>query len=103
MALKIACSNPRYFFLDFDRKDCFCSLMTAQITRKKINLPKFFLLIMLGRAQQQIAILNLLKIKSSKDIFDSSKCKVTFGLKYNILRKTIEGYLDSTSVHFQKR
>ena len=31
-----------------------------------------------------IAIFNLVKLKSSKDIFDSSKCKVTFGFKYII-------------------
>ena len=72
MALKIACSNPR-FNLDFVRKGCFVLLMTAQITRKEINLPKLFLLIMLGRAQQQIAIFDLLKNKNSKDIFGSSE------------------------------
>ena len=38
MALKIACSNPR-FTLDFVRKGNFVILMKAQITRMKINLP----------------------------------------------------------------
>ena len=38
MALKIACSSPR-FTLDFAE---FVLLMKAQITRKKINLPKLF-------------------------------------------------------------
>ena len=35
-----------------------------------------------GGRQQLIAIFNLVKIKNSKDIFGSSKCKVTFGFKY---------------------
>ena len=41
MVLKIACSNPR-FTLDFVRKSDFVILLKAQITRKKINLPKLF-------------------------------------------------------------
>ena len=57
--------------------------MKAQITRKKINLPKFFFRELgHGGNQQLIAIFNLVKLKNSKDIFDSSKCKVTFGFKY---------------------
>ena len=32
--------------------------------------------------QQLIAILNLVKLKISKDILGSSKCKVSFGFKY---------------------
>ena len=42
MALQTACSNPR-FTVDFARKCLFCAFNEAQITRKKINLPKFFL------------------------------------------------------------
>ena len=42
MSLRIAYSNPR-FTLDFVRKNAdFVLLMKAQITRKKINLPKLF-------------------------------------------------------------
>ena len=41
MALKIACSNPR-FTLDLLGNADFVLLMKAQITRKKINLPKLF-------------------------------------------------------------
>ena len=41
MALKIACSNPR-FTLDFARNCRFYDLLKAQITRKKICLPKLF-------------------------------------------------------------
>ena len=47
----------------------------AQISRKKINLSKLL---------QLSAIFNLVKSKNSKDIFSSSKCKVTFGFKYII-------------------
>ena len=41
MALTIACSNPT-LTLDFVRNAEFVILMKAQITRKKINLPKLF-------------------------------------------------------------
>ena len=42
MFLKIACPNPR-FTLDFVWKNAdFVILMKAQITRKKINVPKLF-------------------------------------------------------------
>ena len=57
--------------------------MKEQITRKKIIKPKlFFVKFGWGRYQQFIAIFNLVKIKNSKDIFSSSKCKVTFGFEY---------------------
>ena len=41
MALKKACSNPR-FTLDFFGNADFELLMKAQITRKKVHLPKLF-------------------------------------------------------------
>ena len=41
MSLKMACSNPR-FTLDFVRSADFVLSIKAQITRKKINLPKLF-------------------------------------------------------------
>ena len=34
-----------------------------------------------------IAIFNLLKIRMRVDIYGTEKCKVTFGLKYIILKK----------------
>ena len=43
MALKIACSNPRFTLLLLGNAD-FVLLMKAQITRKKINLAKLFFL-----------------------------------------------------------
>ena len=41
MALKIACSNPILLWIFLGNTD-FVLLMKAQITRKKINLPKLF-------------------------------------------------------------
>ena len=41
MSLKMVCSNPR-FTLDFVNNADFVLLIKAQITRKKINLPKLF-------------------------------------------------------------
>ena len=56
--------------------------MKAQITLKKIKLPKlFFCELGQGGYRQLIAIFNLVKNNNSKDIFSSSKCKVTFGFK----------------------
>ena len=57
--------------------------MKVQIIRKKINIPKlFFCELGQGGNQQLVAIFNFIKLKNSKDLFDSSKCKVTFGFKY---------------------
>ena len=41
MTLKIACSNPRLTWILLGNAD-FVILLKAQITRKKINLPKLF-------------------------------------------------------------
>ena len=41
MALKIACPNPRFTLVLLGNAD-FVHLMKAQITRKKINIPKLF-------------------------------------------------------------
>ena len=57
--------------------------MKAQITRKKINLPKlFFVNKIRAGTSNSLRYLIWLKPKNSKDVFDSSKCKVTFGFKY---------------------
>ena len=40
-----------------------------------------------GREPATHCNINLVKLKSSKDIFDSSKCKVTFGFKYIYAKK----------------
>ena len=42
--------------------------------------------------QQLIAILNLVKLKISKDIFGSSKCKVSFGFKYILTSTTANAF-----------
>ena len=61
----------------------FVLLMKAQITRKKINLPKlFFVNWVRAGTRSSLQYLILVKLKNSKDIIDSSKCKVTFGFKY---------------------
>ena len=61
----------------------FVILMKAQITGNKINSPKLILVNYIGQEPEQlIAIFNLVKIKNSKNIFSSSKCKVVFGFKY---------------------
>ena len=56
--------------------------MKAQITRMKINLPKLFFLKKVRAGTSNFCNIRLVKIKNSKDIFGSSKCKVTFGFKY---------------------
>ena len=38
--------------------------------------------IMLGQCWELIAVVHLLKIRTSIDIFGTEKCNVTFGLKY---------------------
>ena len=59
--------------------------------------------------RELILIFYLVKIKNSKDIFGSKKCKVTFGFKYILIKKKggdihisckaeKEGYSDRTSV-----
>ena len=60
----------------------FVLLMKAQITRKKINCFSRIMLGQVTRYQQLIVILNLVKIKNSKDIYGSSRCKATFGFEY---------------------
>ena len=61
----------------------FVFLMKAQITRKKINLTKLFFVneVRVGTSNSYQYLI-WLKSKNSKDIFGSSKCKVTFGFKY---------------------
>ena len=59
--------------------------MKAQRTRKKINLPKlFFVDYVCAGTSSSLQFSYLVKIKHSKDILGSSKCKVTFGFKYRI-------------------
>ena len=53
-------------------------LMKAQITGKKVVFHE----LCKGDYQQLTAVYHLVKVKSSKDIFGSSLCKVTVGLKY---------------------
>ena len=55
--------------------------MKAQITRKKVNLPKLFFVNSVRAGTSN----SLQNIKNSKDIFGSSKCKVTFGFEYIFL------------------
>ena len=51
--------------------------MKAHITRKKTNLPKFFLNYVRAGTSNSLA-----KIKNSDDISVSSKCKITFSFEY---------------------
>ena len=57
--------------------------MKAQITRKKINVHKlFFVNKVRAGTSNSMQYLIWSKIKKSKYIFGSLKCKVTFGFKY---------------------
>ena len=56
----------------------FVLLLMAQITRKKINLPKLFSVNYVWAGTSN----TLVEIKNSNHIFGSSKCKVTLGFKY---------------------
>ena len=56
--------------------------MKARITRKKINLSKLFFVNKVRAGTSNSLQYLMIKIKNSKDIFGSSKCKATFGLTY---------------------
>ena len=57
--------------------------MKSQITQKTIIFPMLFSPNYVREGYQElIAIFYLVKIKYSKDILGSLKCKVSFGFKY---------------------
>ena len=60
-----------------EQKLILCFLLKSQVTRKNINLPKSFIL----NYAKLVAILYLVKLKTSIDTFGSEKRKVTFGFK----------------------
>ena len=53
--------------------------MKAQITRKS-----FFHELCVGKCLELMANFHLLQIRTSIDIVSTEKCKVTFGIKYNV-------------------
>ena len=55
--------------------------MKALVNQKKINLHELCFMNMFGQVQKLIATSNLIKIKTSLDIFSIKTCKVTFGFK----------------------
>ena len=64
--------------------------MKSQVTRKRVILPKPFYELCVEKCKKLMAIFHLLKIRTSTDIFNNEKCKVTFGLEYNSLSEVAQ-------------